>query len=87
MYHITNYTNHKAKQWGLEVHPSKKKGKKIDVYRHGEYITSIGDNTLGDYPTYIKKYGKEYANERRRLYYIRHPHHSMREDLAKHLLW
>lgn len=87
MYHITNYTNHKAKQWGLEVHPSKKKGKKIDVYKHGEYITSIGDINYPDYPSYLKEEGKAYADERRRLYHIRHQKQTLREKLSRWLLW
>ena len=33
MYTITSYTKNRAKQAGLQVMPSKKKGKKIDVFQ------------------------------------------------------
>jgi len=40
----------------------------------GDYIVSVGDSRYSDYPTYIKTKGKgkKYADERRRLYKIRH---------------
>ena len=40
--------------------------------KNNRKIVSIGANGMNDYPTYIKKYGLKYANERRRLYKIRH---------------
>jgi hypothetical protein len=72
MYNITQYSYNKAKQLGVVIQPSKRKYKKIDVYKKGEYICSIGDNRFSDYPTYMITHGKTYANERRRLYNIRH---------------
>ena len=35
-------------------------------------VASVGAIGYGDYPTYIKTKGKKYADERRRLYKIRH---------------
>jgi hypothetical protein len=87
MYNITEYTKNKAHQLGLEVKPSTRKGKKIDVFKKGEKIASIGSLGMNDYPTYIKTEGKKFADERRRLYYIRHPKNSLGEKLAKSLLW
>ena len=87
MYDITNYSMHRAKQRGLEIHPSHKLHKKLDVYKHGVYVASVGDNRYSDYPTYIREKGKKYADERRRLYHERHPQHTVREDLARWLLW
>jgi hypothetical protein len=46
--------------------------KKIDVFKSGKKIASIGAIGYKDYPTYLKTKGKEYADERRRLYKIRH---------------
>lgn len=71
-YRITEYTKKRAKSLGVEVKPSKVKGKKIDVFKNGEKICSIGALGMNDYPTYIRKEGKEYADARRYLYRIRH---------------
>jgi hypothetical protein len=72
VYNITEYTKQKAKDLGVEVKPSTNKRKKIDVFKKGDKIASIGAAGMNDYPTYIKTKGKEYADERRRLYKIRH---------------
>lgn len=87
MYDITPYTKAKAKAMGLQVRSSTRKGKKIDVYRDGDYIDSVGQLNAMDYPHYIKEKGKAYADERRRLYYARHIGNSQGERLAKGLLW
>ena len=54
VYKITQYSYKKAKENDLNIVPSKKKNKKIDVYKNGEFIASIGDVRYNDYPTYIK---------------------------------
>lgn len=72
MYKITKYTKDQAAKLGVTVLPSSVKGKKIDVFKKGVKVASIGAIDFGDYPTYLKQYGKEYADERRRLYKIRH---------------
>ena len=72
-YHILNYTLEKAKKLGVIVKPSSVKGKKIDVFnKKGEKLASIGAIGYADYPTFISRYGKEYANQRRKLYKQRH---------------
>lgn len=90
-YQITRYTYRQAKRLGVTVKRSTNKDKKIDVYKNGEKIASVGALGMNDYPTYINKMGKKYANTRRRLYRIRH-----RKDrnkrwtrgwLADKLLW
>ena len=78
MYQIKEYSYNKAKLLNVKITSSTRKGKKIDVYKNGDYIASIGALGMNDYPTYIKKNGKEYANERRALYHQRH-----RKDLNK----
>ena len=40
-----------------------------------------------DFHIYLKEQGEAYANERARLYYLRHKNASLREQLAKLLLW
>ena len=72
VYSITSYTKTKAKQYGVTVQVSSMPAKKIDVYRDGEIIARIGALGYSDYSTYIKTHGLEYANERRKLYRIRH---------------
>lgn len=72
MYKIKRYSYVQAKKLGVQIYPSTRKGKKIDVYRNGVKIASIGDIRYKDYPTYIEQYGKAYAGNRRKLYYIRH---------------
>jgi len=71
-YKITDYTKKKAKALGVEVRPSKKQDKKIDVYKDGKLLASIGAKGMGDYPTYLATEGKQFAEERRRLYKRRH---------------
>ena len=89
MYIITDYTKKKAKELGVVVKKSSDPKKKIDVFKNGEKIASVGAIGYKDYPTYIKEEGVKYANERRRLYKIRH-----KKDLnsgngfyADRLLW
>jgi hypothetical protein len=76
-YRITDYTKAQAKKLGVEVKPSKTKGKKIDVFKKGKKVASVGAIGYKDYPTYmnLEKRGyveKGYAKKRRNLYRIRH---------------
>ena len=72
MYEISEYSKIKASKLGVDIKPSKSKGKKIDVFKEGKKITSIGAKGYKDYPTYIKEKGKSYADKRRKLYKDRH---------------
>jgi hypothetical protein len=88
MYQITPYTFQRAREIGVEVRPSTNPNKKIDVFKDGKKIASIGDPNYSDFPTYTKEKGQAYANERRRLYHIRHAKDKNIEGvLAKALLW
>lgn len=87
MYTILPYTKEKAKQLGVTVTPSTKKGKKLDVFKNGKLIASIGAIGYKDYPTYLKEDGQAVANERRRLYRLRHTKNTLGEQLALNLLW
>ena len=72
-YTITKYSRDQAAKLGVTIKPSTNKGKKIDVFdKDGKKLVSIGALNMSDYPTYMKSKGKEYADERRRLYRIRH---------------
>ena len=72
MYNISDYTIKKAKELGVVVKPSKKKNKKINVFKDGKLISSIGDNRFNDYTTYLQSHGKDYADMKRKLYKLRH---------------
>jgi hypothetical protein len=72
MYEIQNYSFKKAEELGLQIRSSTRKGKKIDVYKGDDYLTSIGSSNYKDYPTYLLENGEEYAEKRKRLYHIRH---------------
>ena len=71
-YNIKQYTYDQAKKLGVQVKPSSVKSKKIDVFKDGKKVASVGALGMNDYPTYIQTKGKEYADTRRRLYKIRH---------------
>ena len=90
-YSIKSYTINKAKMYGLTVKTSMKKGKKIDVYKDGEYMASIGSIDFSDYPTYLITHNKEYAENRKRLYRCRHSKDNLVKMtpgwLAYNLLW
>ena len=90
-YKITSYTKDKANKLGVIVKPSKVKDKKIDVFKSGKKIATIGAKGYSDYPTYLKTKGKEYADERRRLYKIRHNKDRLEKNTngyyADKLLW
>lgn len=76
-YKITKYTKLMAKELGVTVKLSKVKGKKIDVFKDGKKIASVGAIGYNDFPTLLEKeklgkIEKGAADRRRRLYKIRH---------------
>ena len=89
-YVISEYTKKKDRELNVTVKPSTNAKKKVDVFsKDGKKIASIGARGMMDYPLYIKEKGLEFANERKRLYKIRH-----KKDLnqgngywAQALLW
>lgn len=71
-YQITDYTKQQAKKLNVEVKPSSNPKKKLDVFKDGKKIASVGAVGYGDYPTFLTTKGKEYADKRRALYKQRH---------------
>ena len=71
-YNITNYTKRQAKRLGVVVKPSTRKGKKIDVFKDGKKVASIGALGMGDFPTFKKEKGIEFAKKRQKAYKSRH---------------
>lgn len=86
-YQITDYTKHKAKEIDVDIELSHNPKKKLDVYKDGELIASIGAIGYKDYPTFMIEKGKAYADKRRKLYHQRHQKDSLGEYLALWLLW
>jgi hypothetical protein len=72
MYKITNRQKENARKLGVTIKPSTNKSKKIDVYYGGIKIASIGAIGYKDYSMHLAEKGLTYANQRRRLYRIRH---------------
>jgi len=76
-YSIKAYTKAQAKKYGVEVRPSKNKGKKIDVFKNGKKIASVGALGYADYPTFMEqekagKVPKGHSKLRRKEYKRRH---------------
>jgi hypothetical protein len=71
-YDITDYTYKQAKRIGVNVRPSTRKNKKIDVIKNGKIIASVGALGYKDYPTWLKEKGKIYADKRKKAYKARH---------------
>ena len=91
VYQIKPYSYEQAKKLNVEIKPSNKKDKKIDVYKDKKYICSVGDIHYYDYPTYIQNNGIKFANERRKLYKQRHQKDRLIKNsngfYADRLLW
>ena len=91
MYSILPYTEKQAKKIGVIVKPSTNPKKKIDVFKGGEKVASIGAIGFSDFPHYLKEKGKAVAEERRRLYKIRHKKDAEKKGtpgwFSSNLLW
>lgn len=89
MYNITDYSYKKAGELSLSIKPSTRKNKKIDVYKDDDYLFSIGSLKNKDYPTYLQENTKEYADNRKRLYHIRHKNDlkHFKGFVASYILW
>ena len=72
MYRITEYSKQQAQKLNVDIRPSTKKHKKIDVYKNNKLVASIGDTRYLDYPNYVKLNGIAYAERKRSLYKQRH---------------
>ena len=70
-YRISNYTRSKARKLGVDVKPSTRKGKKIDVFKHGKKIASIGAIGYNDFTTFSRQSTSK-AKARQKAYHSRH---------------
>jgi hypothetical protein len=76
-YKIKRYTYQQAEKLGVDVKPSKTRGKKIDVFKKGKKVASVGALGMNDYPTYMEKeregdVPEGTAKKRRKAYKNRH---------------
>lgn len=76
-YKIFPYSLEQAKKINVVIKPSTNSLKKIDVFKNGIKVASIGAKGMNDYPTYmqLEKQGtieKGHAKKRRELYKKRH---------------
>jgi hypothetical protein len=91
-YVIKPYSYKQAKKLGVKIEPSSNPKKKIDVFDwNKQFICSIGAKGYSDYPTYLAEKGKKFADERRRLYKIRHTKDRTKEGspgyYSDNILW
>ena len=91
MYQIKPYTYRKAKSLGVQIKPSTNKKKKLDVYKKGKKIASVGAIGYADYPTFMKTHGPAYARRKRQRYKQRHQRNRTIKNsngyYADQLLW
>jgi len=72
VYTIKKYSYKQAKKLGVTIQSSTRKNKKIDVYKNGKKVASVGALGYGDYPTFMETEGKTSANIHRKKYKMRH---------------
>ena len=91
MYRITEYSKQQAQKLNVDIKPSTKKHKKIDVYKNNKLVASIGDTRYLDYPNYVKLNGIAYAERKRSLYKMRHSKDRQKKNspgfYADSILW
>jgi hypothetical protein len=91
MYRITEYSRQQAQKLNVDIKPSTKKHKKIDVYQQGKLVASIGDSRYLDFPNYVKLNGLAYAERKRSLYKMRHSKDRLKKNspgfYADSILW
>ena len=71
-YQIKPAQRSRARAIGVSIKPSKNKGKKLDVFKGDKKVASIGALGMGDFETFKKTKGSEFANKRRKAYKQRH---------------
>ena len=77
IYIIQKEQRQNARRLGVVIVPSKDKEKKIAVFKDGILVANIGAKGMMDFYLYRKaeragKFPRGYANERKRLYKLRH---------------
>ena len=93
---LTQFHKLNARKLGVEVKRSSVKGKKLDVFKDGIKVASIGADGYWDYGLFKEAenngvFPKGYAAKRRRLYRLRHAGEQNKKGTpgyyAWHILW
>lgn len=92
---IDSYHKKQARKLGVNINYSSNPDKKLDVFKDGKKVASIGASGYNDYILYKKAeakgiYPKGYAEKRRRLYKIRHRKNNIKGTAgyyAYNILW
>ena len=71
-YEIKDIQKKKAEKLNVEIKPSTTKKKKLDVFKDGEKVASIGATGYKDYGTYLEELPKKDADKKRKNYIARH---------------
>ena len=67
-YKITSRQRANAKRLGVQIKPSTVKGKKLDVFKNGKKVASIGAAGMKDFSLWKKSDGLEKAIARRKAF-------------------
>jgi hypothetical protein len=90
-YTIKQRIRDNAKKLGVEIKIAKNPKKKLDVFKNGSKVASIGAIGYSDYAHYIDDKGLTYANVRKKIYGIRHKNDMNVKNtpgyFSKQLLW
>ena len=62
-YKIKKLQKDKAKKLNVEIKPSTNKKKKVDVFKDGKKVGSVGASGYKDYATYVDDIGLKEANK------------------------
>lgn len=81
-YKITKRQRANAKKLGVTIKPSSNTSKKLDVFKDGKKIFSIGAMGYRDFDSYLRDFPRPYANARRRMYKVRHQNNRNKKDTA-----
>jgi hypothetical protein len=91
VFKIRNYNLVQARKIGVTIKPSTRKTKKIDVFKNGKKVASIGAKGYLDYASYKEKFGKTIADKKKDSYQKRHKQNSKIKNTpgyyASKILW
>ena len=82
-YRIKKIQLEKAQKIGVTIAPSSNKKKKLDVFKDGVKVGSIGATGYKDYGTYLEELPKKDADKKRKNYLARHKKEPKTKDGKK----
>ena len=83
MYKIKQIQIDKANKIGVTIKPSENKKKKVDIFKNGLKVGSIGAMGYKDYGTYLEELSKKEADKKRKNYLARHSKEAKTKDGKK----